>query len=205
MVFLFALVIVQFLFSLRGSGGASTSNPLEGSLETYVKSVKTKRVALVMPLHRDETKVLKKRFRSWNKKRYPCANKREHHMLDVVFYVGQNAKMNLDTIRTEFEHTEARKCFREVKVVMAPHWEEDEATHESEESYFFYRIFEHSEIKSVYDVFMYMSPKVWQVKAHWADKVYEEAVLSDTFWVKGSAAMATCPLNALTVKYLIFF
>ena len=43
------------------------------------------------------------------------------------------------------------------------------------------------EIKSSYDVFMYMSPKVWQVQPGWADKIYEEAVLSGT--VYGSVIM----------------
>ncbi len=43
-----------------------------------------------------------------------------------------------------------------------------------------------------------MSSRVSQVKQFWADKIYEEAVLSDAFWVKGSAAMQTCPKSALT-------
>lgn len=47
-------------------------------------------------------------------------------------------------------------------------------------------------------MFMYMGPRVWQVKKGWADKIYEEAVVSDSFWVRGSTAMATCPVNALT-------
>merc|ERR1711916_356713 len=74
-----------------------------------------------------------------------------------------------------------------------------ELDRESEETHAFFRFFELEAVKSSYDVFMYMSPRVWQVKKGWADKIYEEAVVSDAFWVRGSTAMATCPKNALTV------
>ena len=71
MIVLLVLLAVQLLYSL----GASSSDPFEGSLETYVKSVRTKRVALIVPLHDDHTKMLAKRFRSWNGKRFPCLNR----------------------------------------------------------------------------------------------------------------------------------
>jgi len=192
MIVLLVLLAVQLLYSL----GASSSDPFEGSLETYVKSVRTKRVALIVPLHDDHTKMLAKRFRSWNGKRFPCLNRREHHMMDLVFYMGAGAQVNSALIETDFTNTEARKCFAAIRFVSAPSPPPNSI--ESEEVHSFYRVFDVPEIKSSYDVFMYMSPKVWQVQPGWADKIYEEAVLSDNFWVRGSAAMATCPQHALT-------
>jgi len=187
------LVVVQFLFSL--GHGKDATEVLEGSLETFIKQVSTKRVALVMPLHKDETVMLKKRFEKWNGKRKPCLNGREHHQLDMVFYLGTEAGGNREVIDKYFTETPARACFREVRFITLPQHELDR---ESEETYAFFRFFELEAVKSSYDVFMYMSPRVWQVKAGWADKIFEEAVVSDPYWVRGSTAMATCPKNALT-------
>lgn len=64
MIVLLVLVVVQFLFSLTSSGASSNRDPNEGTLDTFVKSVSTKRVALVIPLHDDQTKTLTKRFNS---------------------------------------------------------------------------------------------------------------------------------------------
>ena len=196
MIVLLILVVLQFLGSL--GHGSENENPFEGSLETYVRSVKTKRVALIMPLHGDNLKVLHKRFKAWNGKRFPCVNRREHHMMDIIFYMSAEAQVNSALLESEFTQTEARQCFGNIKVVTIPNRPQESP--ESEENYAFFRVFEQVEIKANYDVFMYMSPQVWQVAAGWADHIYEEAVLADAFWVRGSAAMATCPKSALTAE-----
>lgn len=116
MIFLVVLVFVQFLFLVRSGGG---SDPNEGSLQTFVKRVSTRRVAIVMPLHSDQSRVLTKRFASWNDKRFPCANRREHHMMDLLFYLGPGASVNQGAI-DGFIKSEARKCFRKVEVIKAP-------------------------------------------------------------------------------------
>ncbi len=117
MIFLGVLVGVQFLFLLK-SGGGGGSDPSQGSLQLFVKSVSTKRVALVMPLHTDQSRVLLKRFASWNDKRFPCQNRREHHMMDLLFYLGPGASQNQAAI-DGFLKTEARTCFRKVEVIRA--------------------------------------------------------------------------------------
>jgi hypothetical protein len=94
MIFLAVLVGVQFVFLLRSGG----PDPMEGTLQSFVKSVSTKRVAIVMPLHNDQSRVLTKRFASWNDKRFPCANRREHHMMDLLFYLGPGASLNQGAI-----------------------------------------------------------------------------------------------------------
>ena len=190
LVVVVAVLLVLFLVQSR------QPDPLEGTLERFVKTVATRRVALVMPLHSDQTALLTKRFRSWSGRRSPCASRREHHRTDLVFYLGPHAKSNVAVIEREFMPSEARRCFR--NVVFVHGLPVPVGSSEAEETFSFYRLFETVEIKAKYDVFFYMSPFVYQVRQHWADKIYEEAVLSDPFWVKGSAAMQTCPMNALT-------
>jgi hypothetical protein len=114
MIVLGVLVFVQFVFLIR----SGSPDPLVGSLQLFVKSVATRRVCIVMPLHSDQTKALSKRFSSWNDKRFPCANKREHHMMDFLFYLGPNANAN-QVVIDAFMKSEARKCFRNVEIIKA--------------------------------------------------------------------------------------
>lgn len=85
---------------------------------------------------------------------------------------------------------DASRCFGAVRMVDAP----EHATLDTA----FYSLFSSGTFAPHYDVFFWMAPDVLAVRAGWATKVYEQAVLSDPFWVRGSAVMQTCPASALT-------
>lgn len=152
-----------------------------------------RRVAIVIPVFGGgDLTLLKKRFAAWNGRRSPCDGKTAH--LDLVFYV------ELDSIRaavaSDFETTQGAKCFATIRYLAAR--PQPSGGKQPHDAYAFYRLFKMPLMADHYDAFFWMHPHVLQVRSGWATKVYEQAVLSEDFWVRGSAAMQTCPANALT-------
>jgi hypothetical protein len=70
-----ALFLLQSWLYLR-SGGSSSSHSsgllVDVERAGLARFVSPKRVAIVVPLFKDHSAVLKKRFASWNRKRKPC-------------------------------------------------------------------------------------------------------------------------------------
>lgn len=77
-------------------------------------------------------------------------------MMDVLFYMGPGASVNTATIESLFTQTEARKCFRDVKIISAPPAPETaKANGMSEESFAFYRVFEKPDLKVCGSFFLF--------------------------------------------------
>jgi hypothetical protein len=155
----------------------------------------SKRVAIVVPaFDQAAVKVVSKRAHAWSKSRAPCLDASRRPSLDLVFYGEQTVAQNLVSLLSE----DVRQCFSFVRVIPAPSDKDFSGSKEKLETYAFYRLFKMQDMKTHYDVFFWMHPHVLQVRAGWASKIYEQAVLSESFWVRGSAAMQTCPASALT-------
>ncbi|KAJ3208158.1 hypothetical protein HDU67_006962 [Dinochytrium kinnereticum] len=189
-----------FLYSVKGIKHCQTIVLRKGSLERHRPAV---RFALVVPFSGTQTDLVIRNVEKLWPRKVPCDPDRGYgNLIDLVFYsnrLGAVTPPVMKKLREEIIGTPSlSKCFRNVRFISA-RLSKEEDKYPYGPSHMFFKLFSESGARPLlkspgghgmddlpYQAMYYMEPDNIPCRAHWLDRLYEEASIPGDFWMRGS-------------------